>query len=74
MGHYFSIITNRKWKKALMRRPPYLYISYNWQNGPKCQFHANSLHYRIVSHYFSNLWIQVIKPSAGASSISYVES
>ena len=31
MGHYLSTLTNRKWKKAPMRGPFYLYLSYDWQ-------------------------------------------
>ena len=31
MGHYFSTLTNRKLKKAPMRGPFYLYLSYDWQ-------------------------------------------
>ena len=31
MGHYLSTLTNRKWKKAPIRGPFYLYLSYDWQ-------------------------------------------
>ena len=31
MGHYLSTLTNRRWKKAPMRGPFYLYLSYDWQ-------------------------------------------
>ena len=37
MDHYFSILTNRKWKKAHWEA---MYLNYDWQTWPKCQFHT----------------------------------